>query len=140
MGTRLDGPERRKGERGVDTQVVDMDAFFFALRRHMDNEEVHSAQQSLQRQKDVDEIKERLAPLDKIIESMPRNEQGKPSCYLHRVQHEELSSSYRKIGRFKNGFWVKAGEMTFLALLILAANGQLAKWAAALLPATGHGP
>jgi hypothetical protein len=114
-------------------------ALYQALRDHMVFEETQNQryedrrrEDNEERRKEIGEVKELIEdirrPLNEIMDSMPRDEQGKSSTYIHRVQHEEYSGAKSSVNVLKNGFLAKAGEMLFMALLILGATGHLGKW------------
>lgn len=79
------------------------------------------------------EILERLAPLDDLIESLPRDPKtGKPSTYLHRVQHSVISDNYDFASSVKKGVAEKIGMLLAIGVVVLITSGNWTKVLAAL--------
>ena len=72
----------------------------------------------------LDEIKKQLEPLNAIIDSLPRDENGEPSSYVHRVHHESQRSTEKSATIFKSGFLNKAGELLLIAIVVMFASGH----------------
>jgi hypothetical protein len=111
--------EKREAER-----TAEYDALFHIVREMTAKISDHMVEEERNRAKDMATITEALRPMYDIMDSLPRDERGLPSPYLHRAQHEGLSASKGNSRLFKNEIIKKTGEYAVLAVIVLLASGN----------------
>lgn len=74
------------------------------------------------------QITKDMQPLHDIVESLPRDAQGVPSPFLHRVQHEEQSRKYKNFILFKDGLITRSGQVILIIALVMLSNSQITNW------------
>jgi len=112
----------RETQETVGNMVKHLNATMEKITGHMEYEEK-------QRKLDVEELREqvhkakgeivgKLNIVEDIVESMPRDNHGNPSMYLHRVQHEEQSNIYGGVAKLKSKMLEKFVDFTVIALVV----------------------
>lgn len=96
--------EQRKNNRDDVSTTVPVDALFNMIR-----------ELSSQLSKD-------LEPLNAIVDSLPRDEQGNPSPFIHRVQHEEQSKAYKTKAKMLDGLKSETGRVFLIIVVVIVAN------------------
>ena len=100
------------------------DAIFDAVRDMNNKIITHMREEEEARITDMAAIREQLKPLNDLVDSVPRDERGVPSIYLHRVHHENIASAAKSTSTFKDGFMAEAGRLLLLAIIVLIASGN----------------
>ena len=73
-----------------------------------------------------DDLTTKLEPLIaaqfSIMDSLPRDETGQPSVFVHRLQHQDQTNAYKTKKNFFDGLKTETGRLFIIITVVILAN------------------